>query len=101
MLWGVQRWQCADPKNVSECCSVGTRDWRWDDIREERSPVPPTSLKNGMVCGDSAVSKAFGISKSSRGRVSFLGAPVLLGLHPVSCAAGYLMVPPNKCEVPT
>ncbi|PKA61579.1 hypothetical protein AXF42_Ash018192 [Apostasia shenzhenica] len=105
----VQRWQCTDSKNVGECRSVGTRDWHWDDLWEERSPIPPTtarfknalrSLKNGILCGDSAVSKAFGFPGSSRGRISFLGAPVLPRLHLVSCAMGYLMVPPNKCEVP-
>ncbi|PKA48377.1 hypothetical protein AXF42_Ash021340 [Apostasia shenzhenica] len=54
----VVRWQRAVPKNVGECGSVGMRDWRWDDLREERSPGPPTSarfesalrsLKNFMV----------------------------------------------------
>ncbi|PKA64919.1 hypothetical protein AXF42_Ash011521 [Apostasia shenzhenica] len=54
----------------------------------------------GMLCGDSTVSQAFGFPGSSRGRVSFLGPSVLPALHPVGCAEGYLMVPPNKCEVP-
>ncbi|PKA60560.1 hypothetical protein AXF42_Ash019453 [Apostasia shenzhenica] len=85
-------------ESVSECRSIGTRDWHWDDLLNERSAVPPTathfesalrSLKNGMVCGDSAVSKAFGIPWSSHGSISFLGAPVLLGLHPANRAAGY------------
>ncbi|PKA64907.1 hypothetical protein AXF42_Ash011509 [Apostasia shenzhenica] len=105
----VQRWQCADPKNVGECRSVRMRDWCWDDLWEERSPIPPTtvlfesalhSLKHGMVCRDSAILKAFGVPRSFRGRVSLLGAPILPVLHPAGCAVGYLMVAPNKCKVP-
>ncbi|PKA60558.1 hypothetical protein AXF42_Ash019451 [Apostasia shenzhenica] len=52
-----------------------------------------------MVCGDSAVSQAFGLPWSSRGCVSFFGPRELPGLHPAGCAMGYLMVSPNKCEV--
>ncbi|PKA48995.1 hypothetical protein AXF42_Ash019533 [Apostasia shenzhenica] len=41
----VLRWQCFVPKNIGECGSVGPRDWRWDDLREERSPAPPTAAR--------------------------------------------------------
>ncbi|PKA60557.1 hypothetical protein AXF42_Ash019450 [Apostasia shenzhenica] len=101
----VQRWQCTDLKNVGECRSVGTSDWHWDDLWEERSPIPPTaarfenalhSLKNGIVCGDSAVSKAFGFPGCSVGRKSFLGPSVLPELHSADCAARYLMLPPEQ-----
>ncbi|PKA64906.1 hypothetical protein AXF42_Ash011508 [Apostasia shenzhenica] len=52
-----------------------------------------------MVCGHSTISHAFGFSWSSHGCISFLGPQELLGLHHAGCAVGYLMVPPNKCEV--
>ncbi|PKA60548.1 hypothetical protein AXF42_Ash019441 [Apostasia shenzhenica] len=102
----VPGWHFAISKNIGECRSVETRDWRWDDLREERSPGPPTSarfesavrrLENVMVSGDFAASQAFGFPWSSRGCVSFQEPLELPGLHPARCAASYLMVPPNKC----
>ncbi|PKA61578.1 hypothetical protein AXF42_Ash018191 [Apostasia shenzhenica] len=48
----VLRWHFVIPKNVSECRSVRTRDWRWDDLREERSPGPQPQLALKVRCAD-------------------------------------------------
>ncbi|PKA65080.1 hypothetical protein AXF42_Ash013201 [Apostasia shenzhenica] len=47
-----------------------------------------TDSELGMLCGDSAVSQAFGLPGSSRGRVSFLGPSGPPELHPAGCAVG-------------
>ncbi|PKA65587.1 hypothetical protein AXF42_Ash021253 [Apostasia shenzhenica] len=67
----------------------------WEDLREERSPGPP-NLSALRKCG-ALIEERYGVVGAICQRFTWRSGPP--GLHPAGCAIGYLMVPPNKCEV--